>query len=159
MPNPTDDQIASVAIFSRLAPEDRALIAAVADLRTFSKGDVVFTEGEPANVILTILSGRIHVSSAAGRALDLPEVLDAGEVKATIVMRPKRGRKTKITVRQGDTFSGRLAAGFPIQYVKFGEAEAVIDKTLAKFGCIRVAVEVKVGGKRTYPDSVVLAAT
>ena len=75
MPNPTDDQIASVAIFSRLAPEDRALIAAVADLRTFSKGDVVFTEGEPANVILTILSGRIHVSSAAGRALDLPEVL------------------------------------------------------------------------------------
>jgi CRP-like cAMP-binding protein len=79
MPNPTDDQVASVAIFSRLAPEDRALIAAVADLRTFSKGDVVFTEGEPANVILTILSGRIHVSSAAGRALDLPEVLDAGD--------------------------------------------------------------------------------
>ena len=78
MPKPTDSQIAAVPIFGRLSPEDRALIADVAEVRSYQPGAKVFTEGEPADVLLTILSGRVRVSSSAGSP-DLRGVLEAGD--------------------------------------------------------------------------------
>jgi len=79
MANPSDDQVASVPIFSRMSPDDRALVAAVADVRTFAAGERVFTEGEPANTILAILSGSVRVTSKAGPVHDLPDVLHPGD--------------------------------------------------------------------------------
>lgn len=78
MAKPTDSQIASVPIFERLAPSDRSLIADIAEVRSYAPGGQVFTEGEPADVILTILSGRVRVTAAAASP-DLPDLLVAGD--------------------------------------------------------------------------------
>ena len=84
MANPTDEQVASVPIFSRMSPDDRALVAAIAEVRTYAAGERVFAEGEPANVILAILSGSVRVSSTAGPVMDLPEVLHPGDPLADV---------------------------------------------------------------------------
>jgi CRP-like cAMP-binding protein len=75
---PTDTQIAAVPIFGRLSPDDLARIADVAEVRRYQPGAKVFTEGEPADVMFTILSGRVRVKSAA-ESPNLPEVLEAGD--------------------------------------------------------------------------------
>ena len=46
MPKPTDSQIAAVPIFGRLSPEDRALIADVAEVRSYQPGAKVFTKAQ-----------------------------------------------------------------------------------------------------------------
>ncbi len=79
MSQPTDTQVASVPIFSRIAPDDLALVAAVAQLRAYAPGERVFEEGEPANVLLTILSGAVRVTASAGQVTDLPDVLHPGD--------------------------------------------------------------------------------
>jgi len=79
MSTPTDTQVASVPIFSRLAPDDLALVASVATVTAYASGERVFAEGEPASVILAILSGSVRVTSASGPVVDLPEVLHAGD--------------------------------------------------------------------------------
>lgn len=79
MPQPTETQVASVPIFSRISPDDLALVAAIAQVRAYTTGEQVFAEGEPAPVILAILSGAVRVSSANGPALDMPEVLHPGD--------------------------------------------------------------------------------
>jgi CRP-like cAMP-binding protein len=78
MPRPTDQQIAAAPIFGRLSSEDRARVADVADIRRYQPGAKVFTEGEPADVLFTILSGRVRVTPAT-ESPDLPEVLEAGD--------------------------------------------------------------------------------
>ena len=78
MTRPTDSQVAAAPIFGRLSPADRALVSGVSEVRSYDAGAAVFTEGEPASVVFTILSGRVGVQSTAG-ASDLPEVLEAGD--------------------------------------------------------------------------------
>ena len=78
MPRPTDSQLAHAPIFGRVSPADRTLIAGVSEVRSYPAGATVFAEGEPASVLLTILSGRVGVTSAAG-ASALPDVLEAGD--------------------------------------------------------------------------------
>ena len=78
MANPTIEQVASVPIFSRLSPDDQALVAAAADVTSFESGARVFVEGEPANVILALLSGSVRVVASSGRH-DLPDVLHPGD--------------------------------------------------------------------------------
>ena len=78
MVNPTTEQVASVPIFNRLSPDDQALLASAAELMSFEAGDKVFVEGEPANVILALLSGSVAVTASTGRH-DLPEVLHPGD--------------------------------------------------------------------------------
>lgn len=78
MPTPTDSQIASVPIFERLAPADRTLIADISEVRAYTPGATIFAEGEPADVILTILTGRVRVTSSAASAA-MPDVLEAGD--------------------------------------------------------------------------------
>ena len=79
MANPTLEQIASVPIFTRLSPDDQELVAAAAEVKTFQPGERVFVEGEPANVILALLSGSVRVAAAGGEVHDLPEVLHPGD--------------------------------------------------------------------------------
>jgi CRP/FNR family transcriptional regulator len=76
---PTDTQIAAVPIFGRLSPDDLARIADVAEVRRYQAGANVFTEGDPADVIFTILSGRVRVTTSSAKSLDLPDVLEAGD--------------------------------------------------------------------------------
>lgn len=78
MSRPTDSQIASVPIFERLTPADRTLVADISEVRSYAPGSTVFVEGEPADVILTILAGRVDVTASAA-ASALPDVLEAGD--------------------------------------------------------------------------------
>lgn len=78
MPTPTDAQIASVPLFSRLAPADLTLIADISEVRSYAPGATVFAEGDPADVILTILSGSVRITTSAASGAT-PPVLEAGD--------------------------------------------------------------------------------
>ena len=46
----------------RLVPaEDIADVAAVARLRTFRRGQVVFTQGEPGGTLIVVVTGRVKI--------------------------------------------------------------------------------------------------
>jgi CRP/FNR family transcriptional regulator len=78
MVNPTTEQVAFVPIFNRLSPDDQALLAAAAEVRSFEPGERVFVEGEPANVLLALLSGSVSVTASSG-GHELPEILHPGD--------------------------------------------------------------------------------
>lgn len=48
-------------LFRRLAEEDRARLAAVAKLRSYAKGETLFSEGDPSALLYTLVDGRVKV--------------------------------------------------------------------------------------------------
>ena len=81
-----DDALRSVAMFRALSADDRARLAAVATVRHFDKGVSLFTEGEPSDVLYTLVSGRVKVvkSVAAGKEVIL-ELFGAGDPVGAVV--------------------------------------------------------------------------
>ena len=70
----------SCALFSRLSAEDRRKVAEISVERHYDKGDEVFAEGDPSDLIFTIVSGRVKVVKAipGGKELIL-EILGPGD--------------------------------------------------------------------------------
>ncbi len=70
----------SCALFSRLTAEDRRKVAEISIERHYDKGDQVFAEGDPSDLIFTITSGRIKVVKAipGGKELII-EILGPGD--------------------------------------------------------------------------------
>jgi CRP-like cAMP-binding protein len=70
----------SCALFSRLTAEDRRKVAEISVERHYDKGDQVFAEGDPSDLIFTIVSGRVKVVKAipGGKELIL-EILGSGD--------------------------------------------------------------------------------
>ncbi len=68
------------ALFSRLSPEDRRKVAEVSVARAYRKGEVIFSEGDPSELIFTIVAGRVKVVKAipAGKELII-EILGPGD--------------------------------------------------------------------------------
>ena len=64
----------------RLAPEDRARLAAVSRVREYARNDVIFEEGSPSDCFYTIAAGRVKVakSTPAGKDVIL-EVFGPGD--------------------------------------------------------------------------------
>jgi len=56
-----EDALRQVALFRALAAEDRARLAEVSLVRSYDKGDTLFSEGDPSDHLYTILSGRTKV--------------------------------------------------------------------------------------------------
>jgi CRP-like cAMP-binding protein len=56
-----DSLLRSTALFRRVGAEDRARVAAVSRLVTFSRGDAIFGEGDPSEDLLLIGRGRVKV--------------------------------------------------------------------------------------------------
>jgi CRP-like cAMP-binding protein len=56
--------IARAPLFRRLREEDRARVEAVARLRPFDKGDVLFAEGDHPATFLVVVSGRVKIARA-----------------------------------------------------------------------------------------------
>lgn len=81
-----DEALRSVAAFRALAAEDRARLAEIASLRTYDKGDTLFTEGDPSDFLYTILSGRVKVIKAipSGKEVIL-EIFGAGDPVGAVV--------------------------------------------------------------------------
>jgi CRP/FNR family transcriptional regulator len=76
----TDDLVRTSTLFRRLAPPDRAHVAAVAHLKHYQHGDLIFREGAPADAFMTIVSGRVKVfkTTPSGREIIL-EIFGAGD--------------------------------------------------------------------------------
>ena len=76
----TEERLRTCALFSRLTPEDRVRVADVSSIRNYERGDYVFSEGEPPDLMFTVLSGRVKMVRAipGGKELIL-EILGPGD--------------------------------------------------------------------------------
>jgi CRP/FNR family transcriptional regulator len=66
--------------FRRLSAEDRQRVASVARLKTYAKGETIFSEAEPSDCFYSVASGRVKIVKTlpAGKEVIL-EVLGTGE--------------------------------------------------------------------------------
>ena len=58
-------------LFQRLKPDDRQRLAAVASVREFEKGAMLFSEGDGSELLYTVLSGRVKVFKTTPRGTDV----------------------------------------------------------------------------------------
>jgi CRP/FNR family transcriptional regulator len=74
------DLFRSVPMYRRLAEADRERLAKVSQVRTFGKGETVFSEGDPSAYFYTVASGRVKVfkMTPAGKDIIL-EIFGAGD--------------------------------------------------------------------------------
>ncbi|HET8647844.1 MAG TPA: Crp/Fnr family transcriptional regulator [Vicinamibacteria bacterium] len=81
-----EEALRSVATFRALSPEDRARLADIASVRTFDKGDHIFTEGDPSEYLYTVLTGRVKVIKAipSGKEVIL-EIFGPGDPLGAVV--------------------------------------------------------------------------
>ena len=56
-----DEALRASALYRALSPEDRARLAEVSVVRSYDKGETLFSEGDPSDFLYTILSGRAKV--------------------------------------------------------------------------------------------------
>ena len=66
-----DETLRRSAIFRRLTPDDRARLAAVAATRDYDKGAFIFSEGDPSEMLFTVVSGRVKVFKTTPRGSDV----------------------------------------------------------------------------------------
>jgi CRP-like cAMP-binding protein len=66
-----DDVLRLSGVFRRLSPEDRQRLAAVATLRDFEKGALLFSEGDDSDFLYTVASGRVKVFKTTARGSDV----------------------------------------------------------------------------------------
>jgi CRP/FNR family transcriptional regulator len=71
MPEALDEVLRQTTIFRRVTPDDRRRLAAVANLRAYEKGDILFREGEPSDLLYTVASGRVKVFKTTARGSDV----------------------------------------------------------------------------------------
>lgn len=62
MPQRPAELLARAPIFRRLKPEDRERIAEVSRVATFSRGEAIFNEGDPAASFYVVTAGRVKIS-------------------------------------------------------------------------------------------------
>jgi CRP-like cAMP-binding protein len=74
------DIVQAVPLFRRLSPEDADHLGAVATVRTYRKGELLFSEGNPAEVFFTVAKGRAKVfkTTSAGKDVIL-EIFGPGD--------------------------------------------------------------------------------
>jgi CRP/FNR family transcriptional regulator len=56
-----EDALKSVAFYRSLTPEDRTRLAEVSIVKSYDKGDTLFSEGDPSDFLYTVLQGRVKV--------------------------------------------------------------------------------------------------
>jgi CRP/FNR family transcriptional regulator len=61
MPTAIDDVLRASSLFRRVGPDDRKHLASVAHLKTYTRGDLIFREGDPSDAFFTVVSGRVKV--------------------------------------------------------------------------------------------------
>ena len=66
-----DDILRKTTIFRRLSADDRQRLAAVAQVRDFDKGEMLFGEGDSSDLLFTVVTGRVKVSKSTARGTDI----------------------------------------------------------------------------------------
>jgi CRP-like cAMP-binding protein len=81
-----DEAIRGVVLFRALSPDDRARLAEVSMVRSYEKGEALFSEGDESECLYTLLSGRVKVvkSMPSGKEVIL-EIFGAGDPVGAVV--------------------------------------------------------------------------
>jgi len=59
--NPVAEALRTASLYRGLSDEDRRRLEEVSLVRSWDKGETVFSEGDPADFLLTVLAGRVKV--------------------------------------------------------------------------------------------------
>ena len=88
MPDSLDEVLKRTPVFRRLSPDDRRHLTAVASLRPFDKGDILFREGDASDLLFTVASGRVKVSKTTPRGTDvILEIFGPGDPVGAVARR------------------------------------------------------------------------
>jgi len=81
-----DDAFRGVALFRALSPDDRARLVEVSVVRSYEKGEALFSEGDASDFLYTILAGRAKVVKAlpSGKEVIL-EIFGPGDPIGAVV--------------------------------------------------------------------------
>jgi CRP-like cAMP-binding protein len=81
-----EEALAASALFRGITAEDRRRLAEVSVVKSYGKGDRVFSEGEPSDYLFTIVSGRVKVVKLVpgGREVIL-EIFGPGDPLGAVV--------------------------------------------------------------------------
>jgi len=71
MADEIDDLLRRSTVFRRLTADDRQRLSSVSSVRTFDKGASIFNEGDPSDVMYTVLTGRVKVFKTTARGTDV----------------------------------------------------------------------------------------
>ena len=83
---PVAEALRSAALYRGLSDEDRQRLAEVALLKSWDKGETIFSEGDPSDFLLTVLAGRVKVVKLqrSGREVIL-EIFGPGDPVGAVV--------------------------------------------------------------------------
>jgi CRP/FNR family transcriptional regulator, nitrogen oxide reductase regulator len=91
MPPPVDDMLRRSTIFRRLSAEDRQRLGAVAHVREFDRGAMLFGEGDRADHFFTIVTGRVKVFKTTARGSDvILEIFGPGDPVGAVAVYESR---------------------------------------------------------------------
>jgi CRP/FNR family transcriptional regulator len=81
-----EELLRSSPLYRSLSGEDQRRLAAVSVAKTYEKGDVIFSEGDPSECLITIASGRVKVVKQipSGKELIL-EIFGPGDPVGAVV--------------------------------------------------------------------------
>ncbi len=71
MPKPAEQLLLENPLFRKLAEEDRHRLAAVTEVSTYRRGEVIFREGDPSDNFVVVAEGRVKVSKATPDGRDI----------------------------------------------------------------------------------------
>ena len=91
MPESLDETLRKTTIFRRLTPEDRRRLSAVASLRSYEKGDILFSEGDASDELFTVASGHVKVFKTTPRGADvILEIFGPGDPVGAVAVYESR---------------------------------------------------------------------
>jgi len=68
---PSPVVLAQIPLFRRVSPEDRDRLVSVAHLSSYERGERVFDEGDPSDLFIVVVSGRVKVYKRTPAGNDL----------------------------------------------------------------------------------------
>lgn len=112
--NPVLDALRATTLYRGLSDDDRKRIAEVSLVKSWDRGETIFSEGDPSDFLLTVVSGRVKVvkMQASGKEVIL-EIFGPGDPVGAIVAYEGRpfpasavamDRTTCLLVRRGPFF-------------------------------------------------------
>jgi CRP/FNR family transcriptional regulator len=91
MPVDLASLLRQATIFRRLSPPDLQRLASVASVRTYDKGALLFSEGDPSDQLYTVVNGRVKVFKTTARGTDvILEIFGPGDPVGAVAVYESR---------------------------------------------------------------------